>query len=67
VDLSGATWQKSTYSNTNGCVEVAFIDGQVAVRHSKDHSGPVLVFTPIEWNAFVCGVSDGQLRLPDHA
>jgi Domain of unknown function (DUF397) len=64
VDLSRAIWQKSTYSNTNGCVELAFIDDQVAVRNSRDSSGPVLIFTSIEWNAFVCAVRDGQLRGP---
>ena len=33
---------------------------QVAVRDSKDPSGPVLVFTPHEWRAFLDGVRDGE-------
>jgi hypothetical protein len=37
----------------------------VAVRDSKDHSGPVLVFTASEWRAFVAGVKDGQFDLPE--
>lgn len=49
---------------SNGCVEVAFVDNQVAVRDSKHRGGPVLVFTPAEWEAFLGGVSDGQFRLP---
>jgi hypothetical protein len=53
-------WRKSTQSYTNGCVEVAFVDGRVAVRDSKDPSGPVLVFTPFEWAAFLGGVRDGE-------
>ena len=41
-----ATWFKSSRSNATGaCVEVAFLDSQVAMRDSKqDGTGPVLVF-----------------------
>jgi hypothetical protein len=60
VDLSAAQWCKSTRSGTNGCVEVAFVQGQVAVRDSKQHGGPVLVFTAHEWEAFLSGVCDGE-------
>lgn len=58
-------WKKSVRSATNGnCVEVAALDdGQVGVRDSKHRSGPVLVFTPDEWNAFVGGVKDGEFDL----
>jgi prepilin-type processing-associated H-X9-DG protein len=63
IDLNGATWHKSTYSATNGCVEVAFVDGHVAVRDSKDRHGPVLVFTPVEWKAFLGGAHDGEFDL----
>jgi hypothetical protein len=63
-DLSRASWRKSTLSHTNGCVEVAFVDGGVAVRDSKDHRGPVLLFTPFEWEAFVGGVRDGEFDGP---
>jgi hypothetical protein len=66
VDFSAADWQKSGRSESNGCVEVAFVDNQVAVRDSKHREGPVLVFTPVEWEAFLGGVSDGQFRLPIH-
>jgi hypothetical protein len=64
VDFSSAAWEKSGRSGSNGCVEVAFIDEQVAVRDSKHKGGPVLVFTPVEWEAFLGGVSDGQFRPP---
>jgi prepilin-type processing-associated H-X9-DG protein len=64
VDLSNAVWRKSRHSASNGCVEIAFVDGHVAVRDSKDRQGPVLVFTPIEWDAFVAGVRDGELAGP---
>lgn len=60
VDLRTARWRKSTRSGTNGCVEVAFVQGQVAVRDSKQRGGPVLVFTPQEWAAFLSGVRAGE-------
>ncbi|MGH3329589.1 MAG: DUF397 domain-containing protein, partial [Streptomycetales bacterium] len=41
------------------CVEVAFLDDAIAVRDSKDPSGPKLVFTRGEWGAFTGGVVDG--------
>jgi uncharacterized protein DUF397 len=63
VDLSRAAWRKSTRSGNNGCVEVAFVDDQVAVRDSKDRGGPVLVFTAHEWEAFVGGVRTGEFEL----
>jgi Domain of unknown function (DUF397) len=60
VDLSSAVWRKSTFSGTNGCVEVAFVQGQVAVRDSKHRGGPVMVFTAHEWQAFLSGVRAGE-------
>ncbi len=63
ADFSNAIWRKSTHSFNNGCVEVAFVDGQVGVRDSKDRQGPVLVFTANEWEAFLAGVSEGQFDL----
>jgi len=65
VDVTGAVWRKSSFSGPDGnCVEVAFLDdGNVAVRDTKDNgNGPVLAFTPGEWDAFVSGVSAGEFR-----
>jgi hypothetical protein len=65
MDLSHATWRKSTRSGSTGnCVEVAGnLAGVVAVRDSKNPAGPALVFTPTEWAAFVGGVKDGEFDL----
>ncbi|MDG9675494.1 DUF397 domain-containing protein [Micromonospora sp. DH14] len=60
-DLTRADWRTSTRSSGNGnCVEVATVDGQVAVRDSKDRSGPVLAFGAVPWQAFVRRV--GEVR-----
>ncbi|GIH68018.1 hypothetical protein Mth01_02710 [Sphaerimonospora thailandensis] len=68
-------WSKSTRSGGNGgsCVEVTTVDaGQAGIGHkadaerlflvrdSKDLDGPVLAFTPAEWDAFIGGVKDGE-------
>ncbi|WBB73139.1 DUF397 domain-containing protein [Micromonospora sp. WMMD1128] len=56
MELTGATWRKSTRSSGNGgnCVEVADnLPGVVGVRDSKDRRGPALTFTPASWAAFV--------------
>lgn len=38
-------WRKSSYSGTQSdCVELAWRQGQLAVRDSKNPSGPVLMF-----------------------
>lgn len=44
-------------------MEVAFVDGKIGVRDSKDQRGPVLVFTPHEWTAFLSGVRGGEFDL----
>lgn len=64
VDLSHAGWFKSSRSNNGGnCVEAAFLDDAVAVRDSKNQSGPALVFAGNEWKAFVAGAKDGEFDL----
>ncbi|XVQ84166.1 DUF397 domain-containing protein [Microbispora siamensis] len=62
TDLSMAIWRKSSFSGSgNNCVEVATnLPGLVAVRDSKDRSGPVLAFAPSEWSAFIAGVKNGE-------
>jgi hypothetical protein len=42
-------------------VEVAFLDGgHVGVRDSKNPTGPALVFSAAEWDAFTGGTPDGR-------
>lgn len=55
-------FRKSSLSDNSGnCVEVAPTrGGGRAVRDSKDQAGPVLFFTPGEWDAFVGGVRNGE-------
>ncbi|HEX7146839.1 MAG TPA: DUF397 domain-containing protein [Actinomycetota bacterium] len=64
VDLSRANWRKSSYSGNEGCVEIAFMDGAIAVRDAKRRTGSILVFTLTEWEAFTRGVRDGEFDSP---
>jgi uncharacterized protein DUF397 len=57
------SWKKSSLSSGgDNCVEVAFAaDGSVGVRDSKQKGlGPILEFTPAEWEAFLGGVDEGE-------
>ena len=67
MDLSGAEWFKSSRSTSGGdCVEVAHLEcGMVGVRDSKNPTGPALVFTPGEWDAFTVGVRGGGFKRPE--
>jgi len=64
--LDGALWRKSSRSNGNGgnnCVEVAFLDTIVAVRDSKNQSGPALFFNSAEWTEFVNSAKAGEFDI----
>jgi hypothetical protein len=61
VDTDTAAWVKSSYSGESGnCVEIAPVDGHIAMRDSKNPDAAVLVFTGDEFTAFVNGASAGE-------
>lgn len=63
-DFSAARWRKSNTSGDGGCVEVAYVDGVIGVRDTKDHGvGPVLMFTEREWTAFLAGANSSEFDL----
>ncbi|MEU3271617.1 DUF397 domain-containing protein [Saccharomonospora sp. NPDC006951] len=64
LDLGEAEWYGVT-SLEDRAVELSFVphtDGvtYVAMRQARSPEGPVLVFTPSEWDAFIAGARDGQ-------
>ncbi|MDP9847340.1 DUF397 domain-containing protein [Streptosporangium lutulentum] len=65
IDPFGVEWWKSRASAVNGnCVEVACLPGRrIAVRDSKDRTGPVLIFDGSGWAAFIAGVKGGDFDL----
>ncbi|MFF3072715.1 DUF397 domain-containing protein [Kitasatospora sp. NPDC057936] len=61
--ISARGWYKSSYSaQANECVETGHATtGDMAVRDSKDPSGPALVFPASAWAAFVTAIKIGEL------
>ncbi|MGH3737432.1 MAG: DUF397 domain-containing protein [Micromonosporaceae bacterium] len=59
-------WTTSSRTTANGgnCVEVATTaDSAIAVRDSKDRSGPVLVFSRDAWADFLADIDTGHYDL----
>jgi hypothetical protein len=61
LDLTEAEWLSS--SNGVGDVQIAFVEGYIAMRDGRNPEGPALIFTPAEWRAFVLGARDGEFDL----
>jgi hypothetical protein len=63
MDLTRAEWHKSSYSGANGgqCVEVAVnLPEIVALRDSKNPSGPALMVEPQAFAALLAGIRAGE-------
>lgn len=54
MDLSSPTWRKAVKSGENGgaCLEVARVSGMIAVRDSKDPTGPKLIMSHDDFRRF---------------
>jgi hypothetical protein len=61
--MSQARWRTSSFSGTNGngCVEVAFLPGTVALRVTNDRTRPPHMLSSAAWRAFLDGVRAGDL------
>jgi hypothetical protein len=68
VDLTTATWRKSTYSNGSGgnCVEAAATQGGPALRDSKNPDGPALLFSASQWQTFIQELQKNEPSLGAH-
>ena len=58
MDLSNAQWRKASQSTDNGgnCVEISSLADIIAVRDSKDPTGPTLAFSTGAWRSFTEGL-----------
>lgn len=61
LDLSNADWQSG--SSGRGDVQIAFVEGFIAMRNSGRPHSQALIFTPAEWGAFVLGTREGDFDL----
>ncbi|MGD3106963.1 DUF397 domain-containing protein [Streptomyces sp. YGL11-2] len=62
LDLTRAEWQSSS-QGVGGDVQVAFIEGYIAMRNGRSPDVPALIFTPAEWRGFVLGAREGEFDL----
>ena len=61
AERQSLAWLKAQCSTNNGqCVEIASTSDKVAIRDSKDPDGPILVYTPGEFRAFLEGARNGE-------
>ena len=65
IDLSGAVWRKSSFSQSNGeCVQVALSPAVAGIRDSKQPDGGVVLTSFPAWDAFRRAVRRAELDLP---
>jgi len=62
MDLSSASWRKSSFSSGGGnaCVEIATLPGTVAIRDSKDPDGPVHLLRPAAFRDLITRIKRGD-------
>lgn len=65
MDLSTATWRKSSYSSGGGnqCVEVAVMPSAIAIRDSKNPAGPVHIISRDAFRDLITRIKRGDLSL----
>jgi hypothetical protein len=66
MEYRGLIWRKAQRSVNNGaCVELTSFGGRIVVRDSKDPGGPVLLYGPKGWHAFLNATKEGKFDIPD--
>ena len=62
MDLSSASWRKSSFSAGGGsnCVEVAVLPRALAIRDSKDPHGPVHLLRPAAFRDLIARIKRGD-------
>jgi len=57
LEVRDLQWRKARRSAGNGaCVEVAPVNGQIAIRDSKDPNGSRLQYSSRSWRVFLAAV-----------
>jgi hypothetical protein len=53
-------WQRSTFSESGNCVEVAHRGGTTLMRNSNDPSGTVLCIAADDWTSLLMAIRSGE-------
>ncbi|MFJ1549214.1 DUF397 domain-containing protein [Streptomyces sp. NPDC088246] len=61
LGLSEADWRSG--SQGAGDVQIAFVEGFIAMRNAGKPGSPSLIFTPVEWRALVVNARSGEFDL----
>lgn len=61
LDLTNAEWRSG--SRGEGDVQIAFVEGFIAMRNGRHPEAPAVIFAPNEWSAFVLGARGGEFDL----
>lgn len=61
LDLVNARWRSG--SQGIGDVQIAFVEGFIAMRNAGRPDSTPLIFTPAEWRAFVVNARAGEFDL----
>lgn len=60
--MDNLQWRKARRSANNGaCVELAQVNGQIAIRDSKDPEGPALNYSIRAFRSFLAETKHGQV------
>ena len=57
---AGLSWHTTHAGNGKACVRVAPQGDNILIGDSKHPDGPVLTYSPVEWNTFVEGIRKGD-------
>jgi hypothetical protein len=60
IDRNALAWRIATRSSGGNCVEVARASDGIAVRHSKNPDGEIILYTGPEFAAFLDGAKKGE-------
>ena len=58
--MANVLWTRSSRCADRNCVEIAVVDGTVAMRDSKNVDQPSLTFSRGEWTSFLAGLAAGD-------
>ena len=56
MDLEGARWRKSSFTEQGECVEVALISDTAAIRDTKNRTGGTLTVPESAWRSLIRAV-----------